>query len=297
MKINKKFDIRRLLLLGCGNIGMRFISLVYKRFCVIAVTRNAKKCIELRAMGVIPIIADFDKPATLKRLAHLASIIVYLIPPQSHGMQDHRIHNLIAILPRHAMLVYISTTGVYGNCYGEIFDETRPVNPKTQRACRRVKAENILRSWARHSKSGLAILRTPSIYALDRLPILRLKEGLPVLQNSEDIYTNHIHAEDLVRIIFFALYRSKPLRIYHAVDDSDIKMGDYFEMLAQFLNFLSPPRLSLSTLSQKISSTRLSFMLESRRLRNYRLHHELGIKLLYPSILFFLQNSFLEVNQ
>lgn len=285
MTIDKKIGRPRILLLGCGDIGMRLISLIYKRFRIIGVIRNIERCNELRISGAIPIIADLDQPSTLIRLASMARIVIHLIPPQSVGERDYRTRNLVTILPKRIILIYISTTGVYGNCNGAIFDETRRVKPENQRAKRRVDAEHVLRNWARRSRSRLAILRVPGIYAHNRLPIKRLQQNIPVLIETEDIYTNHIHAQDLAIIIFIALYRSRPLRIYHVVDNSQIKMGNYLDSVAQAFNMIRPPRLTLKELQQQVSSKIMSFMSESRRLNNVRLHNELRVRLCYPYIL------------
>jgi nucleoside-diphosphate-sugar epimerase len=280
----KKIGKPRLLMLGCGDVGMRMLPLVRTRFRVIVVTSKPERCAELRAAGTIPLVADLDRPETLARLARLARVIVHLAPPQSSGEKDRRTRNLAAILPDRANLVYISTTGVYGDCGGASFDETRPTRPANPRARRRVDAEQVLRAWARRSGSRLAILRVPGIYARDRLPLERLQKGTPALRDEDDVYTNHIHADDLAAIAVRAIDRARPLRVYHAVDDSDMKMGDYFDAVARTFDLPPPPRLPRAELQQQVTPMMLSFMSESRRLRNDRLRNELGVRLRYPDV-------------
>jgi nucleoside-diphosphate-sugar epimerase len=283
-EIIRKIGKPRLLILGCGDIGMRLLPLVRGRFRVFAVTSQASRRTELRAAGAIPIVADLDQPASLARLARLAHAIVHLAPPQSQGVQDKRTRNLTAILPDHATLVYISTTGVYGNCDGAQFNETHPVNPQNPRARRRVDSEQVLRAWARRSGASLAILRVPGIYAAERLPIERLQKGTPALLPDEDVYTNHIHADDLARIIALALFRALPNRVYHAVDDSELKMGEYFDAVADARHFLRPLRLPRAEIEKVVSPMLLSFMSESRRPTNERIKTELGVHLCYPQV-------------
>jgi len=280
----KKIGKPRLLLLGCGDVGMRLLPLLRTRYRVLAVTSKPQRCAELRAAGALPLVADLDQPATLARLARLASVVVHLAPPQPDGSKDRRTRNLAAILPERTRLVYISTTGVYGDCGGARFDETRPLRPTNARAQRRVDAEQVLRGWARRTGSHLAILRVPGIYAHDRLPLERLQKGTPALIAEDDVYTNHIHADDLARIIVAAIDRARPLRAYHAVDGCEMKMGDYFDAVARALKLPLPPRLPRSALQQQVSPVMLSFMSESRRLRNERLRHELGVRLRYATV-------------
>ncbi|MBV8665209.1 MAG: SDR family oxidoreductase [Burkholderiaceae bacterium] len=278
------FGKPRLLILGCGDIGMRLLPYLTRRYRVFAVTRQTDRCVELRAVGAIPIVADLDRAASLAPLARLASTIVHLAPPQSDGMHDRRTRNLAALLPAHATLVYLSTTGVYGDCGGAQIDETHPVNPHNARAQRRVDAEQVLRSWARRSHSRLSILRVPGIYAANRLPLDRLRKGTPALIAEDDVYTNHIHADDLVRIVMRALQRGASNRVYHAVDDSEMKMGEYFDAVAQAFQLPPPPRLPREHLRETVSPMLWSFMSESRRLSNTRIKSELAVRLRYPLV-------------
>ncbi|MDO9420343.1 MAG: SDR family oxidoreductase [Herminiimonas sp.] len=279
----------RVLILGCGDVGMRLLPLLRERFRVFAVTTQAGKQDALRAAGAIPIIANLDEPATLARLARLTTNIIHLAPPPANGSIDKRTRNLTAILPDHATLVYVSTSGVYGDCGGELINETRTVRPHNPRATRRVDAEQVLRKWAKRSQSRLSILRVPGIYADDRLPLERLNKGLPALAAEEDVYTNHIHADDLARIIAAALFRAQSGRIYHAVDNSDMKMGAYFDAVADAFALPRPPRLPREQLQHEVSPVMLSFMSESRRLDNQRIKAELGVRLQHPTVAHFLQ--------
>ncbi len=284
-----RFGAPRVLIVGCGDVGMRLLPLLRDRFRVFAVTSQPARRAELRVAGAIPIVADLDRPASLARLGRLASFIVHLAPPQSSGAIDRRTRHLSAILPEGATVVYVSTTGVYGDCGGAFFDETRPVRPRNERARRRVDAEQTLRQWARRSHSRLAILRVPGIYAEDRLPLERLAKGMPALLPAEDVHTSHIHADDLARIIAAAMFRLAPGRIYHAVDDTDLRMGEYFDLVADAFRLPRPPRLSRAALQQQVSPMMLSFMSESRRLANDRIKTELGVRLRYPDVQGFLR--------
>ncbi|MES2070548.1 MAG: NAD-dependent epimerase/dehydratase family protein [Pseudomonadota bacterium] len=280
----KKLAKPRLLILGCGDVGMRLLPLLREQFRVFAVTSQPARVAELRAAGAVPIIADLDQRHSLARLGKLANHIVHLAPPRSEGEIDARTRNLTAILPDKSRLVYISTTGVYGDCGGARFDETRAVHPQNARARRRVAAEGLLRAWARRSHSSLAILRVPGIYAADRLPLERLQKGTPALLQADDVYTNHIHADDLARLIKLALFRASPSRVYHAVDDSDMQMAEYFDAVADAFALARPPRLPRAELAATVSPMLLSFMSESRRLQNDRIKLELGMRLRYARV-------------
>ena len=278
------FGRPRLLIVGCGDVGMRLLPLLAGRFRIFALTSQPERCAELRAAGAVPVVADLDQPASLARLRSLAPWVLHLAPPQPDGDQDRRTRRLVAALGDVSRIVYVSTSGVYGDCGGALVKESRPVAPRNARARRRVDAERILRAWALASGATLSILRVPGIYAADRLPLRRLEQGTPALRFEDDVYTNHIHADDLARIVMLALNRGRSGRIYHAVDGTRLKMADYFDAVADRFGLPRAPRLPRAELAQVVSPLLLSYMSESRQLDNTRLTRELRVRLQYPDV-------------
>ena len=279
-----------LLIIGCGDIGLRVARLLRGRWRLLALTSSATRVAALRDAGVEPLVGNLDEPATLARLAGLADAVLHLAPPPSKGATDDRTANLLRALARKnrvQRIVYASTTGVYGDCGGARFDETRAPRPATGRALRRVDAEARLRWYGRAFGARVTILRVPGIYARDRAgghPRERLARGTPVLRAEDDVYTNHIHADDLARACVAALHRGRPQRVLHACDDSELKMGDYFDFAADLYALPRPPRIAPHQARQQLPLELLSFMGESRRLDNTRLKRELRMVLRYPTV-------------
>ena len=284
MTSRSAFARPRLLIVGCGDVGMRLLPLLAGRFRVFALTSQPERCAELRAAGAVPVLADLDRPASLARLRTLAPWVLHLAPPQADGEHDRRTRHLVVALGAVTRLVYVSTSGVYGDCGGALVAEHRPVAPRNARARRRVDAERILRAWALASGAALSILRVPGIYAADRLPLRRLEQGTPALRPEDDVYTNHIHADDLARIVMLALVRGRPNRVYHAVDGTRMKMADYFDAVADAFGLARAPRLPRAALAQVVSPVLLSYMSESRQLDNTRLTRELRVRLRYADV-------------
>jgi nucleoside-diphosphate-sugar epimerase len=280
----------RLLIVGCGDIGLRVARLLRGRWRVLALTSSASRVVSLREAGVVPLVGNLDEAASLRRLAGLADVVLHLAPPPSHGSTDPRTAALLQALARRGgatRLVYASTSGVYGDCAGERFDETRAVAPATERARRRVDAEQRVRHHGRAFGTRASVLRVPGIYAADRPgghPRERLARGTPVLRSEDDVYTNHIHADDLARACVAALTRGRPQRVVHVCDDTELKMGDYFDRAAVLCGLPRPPRISRAEAQGVLGAATLSFMSESRRLDNRRLKDELRLKLRYPTI-------------
>lgn len=279
-----------LLIVGCGDVGLRVLRLLRPRWRVLALSSSPGRVAALRAAGAVPLLGNLDDPHTLGRLGGLADAVLHLAPPPGQGLTDARTRHLVQALARGGRvqrLVYASTTGVYGDCGGERFDETRAVAPATDRARRRVDAEATLRWWGRRAGVTVSILRVPGIYASDRAgghPRERLARGTPVLRPEDDVHTNHIHADDLARICVAALGRGKPQRVLHASDDTELRMGEYFDLAADLCGLPHPPRISREQARQQLSPMQLSFMSESRRLDNRRLKQELKLRLRYPTV-------------
>lgn len=284
---------KTILIIGCGDIALRTAPLLRKRFRILGLCRHQKNAVRLRSYGIVPISGDLDNPDSLTKLTGTAHLVLHLAPPPNQGLRDTRTKHLLSALSRSTgnrpgilpqRLIYISTSGVYGDCHGALIDETRMIHPDSDRAMRRADAEKQLRNWCKRTAAAVSILRVPGIYATDRLPLTRLHNGHPVIVDAEDGYTNHIHAEDLARIIGAAIRYGKPNRIYHACDDSHFKMGAYFDLVADYFDLPRPPRITRIAAQKQLSPGMLSFMNESRRLQNHRMKHELRVKLLFPTV-------------
>ena len=280
-----RFRRLRVLIVGHGDVGARVARLLAPRVRVLALTREAARAPALRAPGVQPLVGDLDAAASLRRLAGLATHVVHLAPPPAVGEGDPRTQALLRALARRSApvaLVYGSTSGVYGDCAGALVDENRALRPQTARARRRVAAESQVRAFGRALGVRASVLRIPGIYAPDRVggtPRERLLRGTPVLAPEDDVFTNHIHADDLARACVAALWRGKPQRVVHASDDSQLRMGDYFDLAADLYGLPRPPRTSRAEAQAQLPPALLSFMSESRRLDNRRLKRELLLRL------------------
>lgn len=276
-------------------MGQRVAALLAPRVRVLALTSSPGRREDLRARNIAPLVGDLDQPATLRRLAGIAQRVLHLAPPPTHGAEadagrDPRTTALLQALARRGpplALVYGSTSGVYGDCGGAWVTEARPVQPRTARARRRVDAEVHVRAFARSAGVRASVLRIPGIYAADReggTPLARLERGTPVLAAEDDVYTNHIHADDLARACCAALWRGAAQRTYHASDDTVLKMGDYFDLAADLYGLARPPRLALADARAQLPVSLLSFMQESRRLDNQRMKRELRLVLRHPDV-------------
>ena len=292
MLLMQSFGKPSILIIGCGDIGLRVAKQLSRSHRVFALTSQQNRFQELRAVGATPILGNLDHPESLWRLSGLAQTVIHLAPPQNGGNRDYRTRNLLRILAQGSnavrRLIYISTTGVYGDHRGGKVSEATPVNPQSERAQRRVDAERILRLWAPAHGVALTILRVPGIYAADRLPIERLQAKTPALLPEEDAYSNHIHSDDLARLVCAAVYHGKPQRIINACDGGETKMGDYFDEVADAFGLERPARLPGGELQKIVSPMLWSFMRESRRVTNQRLP-ELKTPLRYPSVGHFLK--------
>jgi len=291
-----RFRRERVLIVGCGDVGQRAARELGagRRVKLLALTSSPERCADLRAQGITPLLGNLDQPATLQRLAGLATRVLHLAPPPSGELRDWRLDPRTraltrALLQRNApvALVYGSTSGVYGNCAGRWVDESTPLRPLTPRAWRRVDAEAAVHWFGRLAGVRSTVLRIPGIYAPDRAggtPRERLQRGTPVLRTEDDVYTNHIHADDLARACVLALWRGRPQRALNVTDDTELKMGDYFDLAADLYGMPRPPRVARDAAGDQLPLVLLSFMSESRRLHNQRMKNELRLALRYPTV-------------
>ena len=279
---------KRLLIVGCGNVAMRAIPWLVKRFRVFALVRRPEAAAHIRQLGAIPLSGDLDIRSTLVRFAGIADTVLHCAPPSTNHSEDRRTQYLLAALARRGSLpqriVYISTTGIYGNRSGSWVNENTPAHPETPRAIRRVDAETKLRRFGVRTGTRVSLLRAPGIYAADRLPLERLRRQDPVLHAEEDSYTNHIHADDLALVACITLFRGRSGRAVNVCDDSDLLMGEWFDQVADTFGLPHPPRKTRQEIVTILSPAMLSFMNESRRITNQRMKKELRVRLSYPTV-------------
>ena len=269
---------------------MRVVRALKGRLRVFALTSSPERINLLRQSGVTPLLGNLDEAPSLSRLAGIATRIIHLAPPPAEGRRDSRtaaINSALRLRTTPASLVYGSTSGVYGDCQGGVASELIAVNPHTPRAVRRVDAEQRVRHLGRATGVRTSILRIPGIYAQDReggTPEARLRKGTPVLQAADDVFTNHIHADDLARAVVKALWQGKPQRVVNVNDDTVLKMGDYFDLAADMYGLPRPPRVPRSLAQDQLPLMLLSFMSESRRMDNSRMKRELKLRLNYATV-------------
>jgi len=264
--------VKQLLVAGFGDIARRALPDLERVFRIERLSRRLGR--------------DLDRPETLKLDG--AHALLHCAPPPASGDTDTRTANLLSALAKTRILpgriVYVSTSGVYGDCGGERVDESRPVAPRTTRAKRRADAERRVAAWCAEHRAALVVLRAPGIYAEDRLPLASLRERAPVLRAEEDVYTNHIHADDLARAAVRALEDDAPSGVYNIADDSELRMADWMELVAARHGLPRPPRLARAEIERSVPPERYSFMSESRRLDNTRMKRVLGLRLRYPTV-------------
>lgn len=280
--------MNRVLIVGCGAIGQRVAALcLAEGRAVTGLVQSAASAAGLHAVGITPWQIDLDDSAAPTEVNCADRAVYYFAPPPAADETDPRMTHFLAAIAADDLpqrIVYISTTGVYGDCDGAWITEAQPVNPRTPRGKRRLDAENSLRVWSAKTAVPVVILRVPGIYGPGRLPAERIRKGLPVLREADAPYSNRIHAEDLARICVAAMQRGTPGAVYNVADNQPTTMSHYFNQVADALGLSRPPAVSMAEARATLTPAMLSFIEESRRIDNRKLREELGIELLYPDL-------------
>ena len=288
----------RLLIVGCGDVGQRLIKHLGKRvnhaqLAVRAVNRsvlppkvNDYNNSNTPSARVHNLIVDLDNRHQVKRLDGLATWVVYLAPPPQTGETDSRLQHFLASTRGVKRLVYVSTTGVYGAAQGGWVHEHSPLAATEPRSRRRLAAERLLR---RSTLPHTATLRAPGIYAANRLPIERIRSGQPAFIAADDVPTNHIHADDLARLCWLGLFKSKNRRAYNASDNQPMMHADYLQSVAQVFALPNPPKLSKDEVKAALSPIQWSMLSGAKRVSSQRLLTEWQVKLLHPNVQAFLK--------
>jgi len=285
---NKDKPFKHIVIVGCGDIGKR-VAKIWKNTgkTVYAVTRSAGNLEKLKEQQLQAHQLDLDNIDEKKLPPCQDALLYYFAPPPRQGIQDTRIANFLkkldtSKLPNH--IVYISTSGVYGDQQGKLIDETTPVNPQVERAKRRYFAEQALAQWAQTHNVMLTLLRVGGIYGPGRLPLQRLKDQVPMLHENLSPQTNRIHADDLAQVCVATAAQTTAKEIYNVSDGTNSNMTEYFNTIADFCNLPRPPLVDWDEAKKTISKGMLSYLNESRRMDNSKMINNLKITLQYPTL-------------
>ena len=275
-----------MLIIGCGYIG-RALGAHYllQERPVTGVVHGVDSFLLLPKIGIHPLAVDLDK--TVSGLsAAIEPLIFYFAPPPDNGVKDTRLTRVLQVLEgtRAPRIVYMSTTGVYGDCEGRWVDETSPVNPRTDRARRRLDAEKQLLAWREARGGQVVILRVAGIYGPGRLPVAPLLKGLPVVAQDQAPWSNRIHADDLVQVCAAAMEQGRDGQIYNVSDGTPSTMTEYFNRVADLKDIPRPPVIDREQARQELPATMLSYLQESRRIDNGKMLKEFDMQLRYPSL-------------
>jgi nucleoside-diphosphate-sugar epimerase len=278
---------RHVLIAGCGYVGQRLALRLRAQYDVTGLVRTPERVAELARLGVRALAIDLDRVrsgvAIPERLDEEA--IVYLTPPPVLGESDLRLDRFLqlATVPPHTF-VYMSTTGVYGDTAGAVVDESSTVQPRTDRARRRVSAEEMTRVWCNERRVRRVVLRVPGIYGPERLPLERLRHIEPVVREREAGINNRIHVDDLVEACARAIGNPEARGVYNVTDGKPLSSTAFMNLVAKVAGLPPPPQVSMEEAQLTFSPERLSFLNESRRVSNERMLKHLGVTLKYGNV-------------
>ncbi|MCR9092357.1 SDR family oxidoreductase [Algiphilus sp.] len=267
-------------IVGCGDVGMRVAERLQREGREpTGVVRSEQSVERLHVAGLRAMQCDLDTQAP-----PLEGTVIWLAPPPREGAQEPRLARCLAACPGIDRLLYLSTSGVYGDSGGEWIDESAPIAPKSARGQRRADAERQLAAWRSETGGDYVVIRVPGIYGPGRLPLQRLQEGTPVITADRAPYTNRIHVDDLAAATVCVLRSGESGTAYNVADGNPTTMTDYFLRCAALLELPAPPQLPPEEARAHMSAAMWSFMEESKRLRVDRLRDELGFRWQYPDL-------------
>lgn len=275
-------------IIGCGDIGRRVARQWLARGARVgAAVRSAESAAELGAAGIEAVAIDLDHTNALTGLDPAGTLLYYFAPPPAHGEKDSRARTFLLALGRQgapARIVYLSTSGVYGDRGGAWVTEDTPPAPETERAQRRLDAERAFQAWGSRHGVPVVILRVGGIYGPGRLPLERIRAGAPVLREDQAPPTNRIHADDLAAACVAAGETGRPDGIYNVCDGQDANMTQYFYAVADAFGLARPPTIDWEQAKRALSPGMLSYLGESRRMDNRRMRELLEVELRYPDL-------------
>lgn len=290
-----------ILIVGCGDIGVRVAQLEKQAGRKVSgLVRSEEGAERLRSYGIVPVMGTLDDLTSLSDLPTGGKLVYYFAPPTGGGPFDSRMRSFcqaVSAGPLPEKVVYMSTSGVYGDCGGEWVTEETPLNPQTSRAQRRVDAETTLKEWGQEHSVPVVILRVTGIYGPGRLPLARIQQGHPVLREEESPPTNRIHADDLAVVSVKAAETATDGDIFNVSDGQPGTMTQYFNLVSELLDLPPLPQVDMEEAKRVMNPMMLSYLTETRRMDNRKMIDQLGVTLTYPNLKAGLKNVIAQLDK
>lgn len=277
----------QVVIIGCGDIGLRVARLwESEHLPLVGVGRTESTRDRCDSLNISFQQVDLDRPLAASCLDLSDALVYYFAPPPPSGDTDPRMAHFLAAIgeQKPARLILLSTSGVYGNQQGERVSEDTPPHPEVDRSRRRYDMECQLRHWSEQHAVPVVILRVGGIYGPGRLPLERIKKGIPMLHEHLAPQTNRIHADDLAQVCFNAALYGREGEVYNVSDGQDSNMTEYFLTIADHFGLPHPPLVDWDEAEKTISAGMLSYLRESRRMDNSKMMKELRVTLKYPDL-------------
>jgi len=285
------------IIMGCGYVGKTLAVTLAQQghnpVCLVASENSLSKLLELKLDAHI---FNLDHVVSQETFPNCTDRdIYYFAPPSTCDEQDHRLDTFLTLCQNQTprRIVYISTSGVYGDCKGEWVDENQPTQPITPRAKRRLYAEQSLLAFCQTNSCDYIILRVGGIYGKERLPIHRLRD-IKVINEEEAPFSNRIHVEDLARVCLAAMQSEICNEIINTADGNPTSMSDYYNKIADYAGLSRPISVPLSQAEEQLSAAMLTFIKESRRLDISKMRSMLKISPQLPTLDIGLKHCFQE---
>lgn len=241
---------------------------------IIGTTRSPQKADALSAQGAQALIwPGADLTAAIQQASH----ILLSVMPDEQGDPVFNAYADAIAAAQPDWVGYLSTTGVYGDHGGEWTDETTPLLPSTKRGRMRVAAEAQWQSL----DLPLHIFRLAGIYGPGRGPFAKVRAGTARRIIKPNQVFSRTHVEDIALVLLASIQRPNPGGIYNVCDDEPAPPQDVIAHAADLLGVPVPPDIPYD--EAEFTPMARSFYAESKRCRNDRIKHELGVKLLYPT--------------
>lgn len=276
--------VKRLVVIGCGYSGRRFVALHGAAFDAVDVTaRTADTVAKLADDGLSAHLFDGSSPAPeLDAALHAATHVLVSAPPDAAGDPTLRgAGDALRAAPALEWVGYLSTIGVYADAGGGWVDETTPPGGDSPRVVRRIAVESDWLAFGRETGAAVQIFRLAGIYGPGRSQVENLRAGTAKRLVKKDQVFNRIHVDDIAAAVAAGIARPKVGPIVNVADDEPTPPQDVVTYAAVLLGIEPPPAIPFET--AEISEMARSFYSSNKRVANRVLRDELGVELAYPT--------------
>ena len=261
-------------------LGYGYLSkYVFRRICGLGVTAIGVTSKQIKDYGFTN--SFFVSREDIKKAISFSTHLLITAPPNSKGCVIFNKFSDKVLNSNIKSIIYISSTGIYGNHNGNWVDEKSLIKAMSRFDKIRLKAEKQWKSFCSKYNINLNIVRVAGIYGPQRFINIDEKKLIVVLKKNH--YFSRIHILDAARLVSKIILENYKDEVWNLADDLPSSREALLSEVIKVKKITKFSTISYEKYSKTISDRSKKFWLNNKRVSNNKIKDHFEYKFIFPS--------------